>query len=79
MTLRARIAAHLAPDAHRAHKLRSVQVAGFGAIAGALAAGIAASGAILPWLGTIPDWMVYAGASLLFTLTVVARLWKQRL
>lgn len=69
---------HFIPDLGTAHKLRSVQVAGVGAIAGALAAGIAASGAIIPWLSMLPDWAVFLGGSLICALTVVARLWRQR-
>lgn len=68
----------LIPDLRTAHKLRSVQVAGAGAIAGAVAAGLAASGAAAAWWGTIPDWAVFAGGSLICALTVLARLWRQK-
>lgn len=71
------LADRLIPDFRRAHKLHSVQVAGVGAIAGALAAGLAASGAIVPWLALLPVWAVFAGGSAICTLTIVARLWKQ--
>lgn len=54
----------------------SVQVAGTGAIAGALAAGVAASGAVVPWLGLVPNWAVFAGGAVICALTVVARLLK---
>ena len=54
----------------------SVQVAGFGAIAGALAAGVAASGAIVPWLGLIPNWAVFAGGAVICALTIAARMLK---
>lgn len=67
------------PDWHKAHKLRSVQVAGAGAIAGAVAAGLAASGAIVPWLGLIPNWAVFAGGALICALVIVARLVQQDL
>lgn len=68
----------LIPEVRQAHKLRSVQVAGFGAIAGAVAAGLAASGAIVPWLELLPVWAVFAGGSLICALTVFARLWRQK-
>lgn len=73
------VKARLIPDVAHAHKLRSVQVAGAGAIAGAVAAGLAASGAIVPWLGTIPDWAVFAGGAVICVLTIIARLWRQTL
>ena len=63
----------------KAHKFTSVQVAGSGAIAGALAAGLAASGTIVPWLGLIPQWAVFAGGAVICVLTIIARLWKQNL
>lgn len=62
----------------KARKLRSVQLAGAGAIAGALAAGLGASGLIAPWYGLIPKWMVFAGGSLICALTVVAQLREQK-
>ncbi len=70
---------HLIPDAAKAHKLRSVQVASFGAVAGALAAGLGASGMAAAWFGSVPNWVVFAGGSLICALTVAARLWKQGL
>ncbi len=60
-----------------AHKMRSVQVAGVGAIAGAVGAGLAASGAIVPWLGLIPNWAVFAGGAVICALTVLGRLEDQ--
>ncbi|MGS1128461.1 DUF7940 domain-containing protein [Rhodanobacter sp. UC4437_H4] len=62
----------------QAWRLRSVQVAGGGAIAGALAAGLAASGAIVPWLGLLPVWAVFAGGALICALTVWARITQQK-
>lgn len=64
-------------DAHQAHKRRDVQIAGVGAIAGAVAAGLAASGAIVPWISIIPMWLVWAGGSAICALTIIARLWRQ--
>jgi len=61
-----------------AWRLRSVQIAGGGAIAGALAAGLMASGAIVPWLGLIPTWAVFAGGALICAFTVWARITQQR-
>jgi hypothetical protein len=61
-----------------AWRLRSVQIAGGGAIAGALAAGLAASGAILPWLALLPVWAVFAGGALICALTVWGRITQQR-
>lgn len=71
------IKSKLVPEANQAHKLWSIQVAGTGAIAGAVAAGLAASGAIVPWLGMIPNWAVFAGGAVICVLTIIARLWKQ--
>lgn len=62
----------------QAHKWWSVRVSGFGAVAGAVAAGMAASGAVVPWLGAVPDWAVFAGGAVICALTVIARLWKQQ-
>lgn len=69
----------LIADWRKATKLRSVQVAGGGAIAGAVAAGLAASGAIVPWLGLIPDWAVFAGGAVICALVIIARLEDQGL
>lgn len=68
----------LVDDWRQAHKLRSVQVAGTGALAGAVAAGLAASGAAAAWIGVIPTWAVFAGGSLICLLTIAARLEKQK-
>ena len=77
MRLSETIKSKLVPEAKQAHKLWSVRVAGTGALAGALAAGLAASGAIVPWLGMIPNWAVFAGGAVICVLTIIARLWKQ--
>lgn len=61
----------------RALHLGSVQVAGTGAILGALAAGLMASGAAVPWLGLLPTWAVFAGGALICALTVAARLFMR--
>ena len=55
----------------------SVQVSGAGALAGAVAAGLMASGAVVPWLGLIPKWAIFAGGSLICTLTIIARLFRR--
>lgn len=69
----------LIADWRKATKMHSVQVAGTGAIAGAVAAGLAASGAIVPWLGLIPTWAVFAGGAIICGLVIVARLVDQGL
>ena len=61
-------------DWRKAWKLRSVQVAGMG---GALAAGLALSSTVVPWLGLLPVWAVFAGGAVICGLTVWARLVKQ--
>ncbi len=77
MSITEAVKSKLIPEAPQAHKLWSVRVAGTGAIAGAVAAGLAASGAIVPWLGMIPNWAVFAGGAVICVLTIIARLWKQ--
>lgn len=67
------------PNWRKAPKMRSVQVAGAGALAGAVAAGLGASGAIVPWLGLIPTWAVFAGGAIICVLVIVARLEDQGL
>ncbi|MEO9079613.1 MAG: hypothetical protein ABI268_09910 [Rhodanobacter sp.] len=59
----------------KAWQLRSVQVAGVG---GALALGLAASSTVVPWLGLLPVWAVFAGGAVVCALTVWARLAKQK-
>lgn len=61
-----------------AYKFHSVKIASFGVIASAVAAGIAASGLIVPWLGLIPTWAVFVGGSVIFALTVLARITAQK-
>lgn len=75
MKIRDWLAAHL--DANQVHKQRDVQIAGIGAIAGAVAAGLAASGAIVPWISVMPTWLVWAGGSAICALTIIARLWRK--
>lgn len=67
----------LIDDWKKAYRLHSVQVSGVGAVVGALAAGMAASGAFAPWFGVLPTWMVWAGGALICAGTVFARLVKQ--
>lgn len=69
----------LIDDWHKSWRLRSVQVSGTGAILGAIAAGLIASGAAVPWLGLIPTWAVFAGGALICALTVLGRLQRQDL
>ena len=68
----------LIDDWRGAGRKRSVQVSGFGAIAGALASGIAASGMIVPWLALVPVWAVFAGGSIICALTVLAVITVQK-
>lgn len=67
----------LIPEWKQAHKMRSVQVAGSGAFAGAVAAGLCASGAAAQWVGLIPTWAVFAGGAVICALVVLARLEDQ--
>jgi hypothetical protein len=64
----------LIDDWKQAHHFGSVQMAGTGALIGALAAGLMASGMIVPWLGLIPEWAVFAGGAVICVLTVLARI-----
>jgi hypothetical protein len=65
----------LIEDWRKGWQLRSVQVAGIG---GALALGLAASSAVVPWLSLLPVWAVFSGGAVVCALTVWARLAKQR-
>lgn len=61
-----------------AWKFHSVKIASVGTAAGAVAAGLSASGFIVPWLGLIPRWAIFAGGAVICALTVVARVSKQK-
>lgn len=64
-----------------AGKLRSVQTAGLGtlgAIAGAIASALAASGTAFTWVGFIPMWAVWAGAAVIGSLTIFFRVTQQK-
>jgi asparagine N-glycosylation enzyme membrane subunit Stt3 len=67
----------LVSDWKQAHQWASVRIASGGALLGAVAAGLAASGAASQWVGLLPVWAVFGLGALICLLIIAARLWDQ--